>query len=151
MTTHHERSFVPFTPQQMFALVADVEDYPSFIPWVEALRVRSRQGDHQLTADMVVKYKIFRESFRSQVDFNLSEHIIDVTYIRGPLKTLTNQWKFLSDSKGCIVDFSIGFEFKNKLMQVAANQLIEHAFKRLSGSFIEEAHRRYAPISLSDS
>lgn len=151
MGQHHERTIVPFTPDQMFDLVADVEDYPRFIPWVEALRVRSRtQGDagaEQLTADMVVGYKMFRESFRSNVALDRQAMTIGVDYVRGPLRSLTNHWKFLDDPLGCAIDFRIAFEFKNRLMQTVANQLIDKAFKRLSGAFVEEAHRRYRPIS----
>ncbi len=148
MGKHQERTLVPFEPMEMFDLVADVEDYPRFIPWIEALRVRERHvtdGQGQLTADMVVGYKMFRESFRSVVDLNRSASRIDVAYVRGPLKSLTNHWAFEPAPEGCMIDFCIEFEFKNILMQTVANQLIDKAFKRLSGAFIDEAHRRYRP------
>lgn len=146
MGSHHERTVVPFLPHQMFDLVAAVEDYPNFIPWIDALRVRSGQGTDQLTADMVVGYKMFRESFRSEVTLNRDALSIDVRYVRGPLKTLTNAWRFEPDPKGSIVNFSIAFEFRSRLLQTVANQLIDKAFRRLSGAFIDEAHRRYEPI-----
>ena len=146
MGAHHERTKVPFQPQQMFDLVAAVEDYPKFIPWIEALRVRAGQGTNELTADMVVGYKMFRESFRSQVTLDRDAGVIDVRYVKGPLKTLTNKWGFEPDPAGCVVDFAITFEFRNRLMQAVANQLIDKAFMRLSGAFIAEAHRRYQPV-----
>ena len=148
MGSHHDTTIVPFTPEQMFDLVADVEDYPHFIPWIEALRIRKQDGTSEagsLTADMVVKYKMFRESFRSEVSLDRENGRIDVAYIRGPLKTLTNQWRFEGVPEGCQVDFKIDFEFRNILMQVAANQLIDKAFMKLSGAFVDEAHRRYQP------
>lgn len=146
MGSHHERTLVPFTPEQMFDLVADVEDYPRFIPWIEALRIRDRQGDAEkgtLTADMVVKYKMFRETFRSRVTLDREAGTINVDYIRGPLKSLTNHWRFEDHANGCEIDFCIEFEFKNFLMQTLATQLIDKAFRRLSGAFVDEAHRRY--------
>jgi coenzyme Q-binding protein COQ10 len=149
MGQHSERTFVPFTPEQMFDLVADVDDYPRFIPWIEAIRIRDDQvtdGVGQLTADMVVGWRMFRESFRSEVKLDRAAGTIDVHYIRGPLKRLTNDWVFEPAPGGCIVDFCIDFEFKNVLMQTLATQFIDKAFKRLSGAFIEEAHRRYEPI-----
>lgn len=127
----------------------DVETYPRFVQWIEALRVRRREGTvdgGSLTADMVVRYTMFRESFRSNVTFDRSEGLIDVDYVKGPLKSLTNTWKLEPDPRGCFIHFSIAFEFKNKLMQTVANQLVDKAFKRLSGAFIAEAHRRYTPI-----
>ncbi|MEM9234918.1 MAG: type II toxin-antitoxin system RatA family toxin [Pseudomonadota bacterium] len=149
MGSHRDRTIVPFTPHQMFDLVADVEDYPRFIPWIEALRVRKREGtpaQGELTADMVVKYKMFRESFRSEVNLDREAGTIDVTYVRGPLKSLTNNWGFEDHPEGCLIDFCIDFEFRNILMQTLANQLIDKAFMRLSGAFIDEAHRRHPKI-----
>lgn len=146
MGQHHERIIVPFTPHQMFDLVAAVEDYPDFIPWIEALRVRQREGTPELgslTADMIVKYSMFRETFRSEVALDRPSGTIDVNYVRGPLKSLTNAWRFEAHEEGCQIDFRIAFEFKNILMQTLANQLIDKAFKRLSSAFIDEAHRRY--------
>ena len=61
---------VPYSPAQMFALVADVEKYPQFVPMCEALSVRSRKerdGVTVLVADMSVGYKAIRETFTSQV------------------------------------------------------------------------------------
>ncbi|WP_031550961.1 type II toxin-antitoxin system RatA family toxin [Parvularcula oceani] len=146
MRQHHERRALPYSPEQMFDLVADVESYPRFIPWVEALRVlRSDVEDGQgtLTADMSVGYKMFRESFRSEVTLDRDAKTIGVNYIRGPLKSLTNDWRFEPAEGGCVVDFTITFSFRNRLMQMAANQLMEKGFMRLVGAFEAEARRRY--------
>ena len=61
---------VRHSPDRMFALVADVEKYPQFLPLCEALRVRSRRREGEaelLVADMTVGYKAIRETFRSRV------------------------------------------------------------------------------------
>ncbi|MEM0928445.1 MAG: type II toxin-antitoxin system RatA family toxin [Pseudomonadota bacterium] len=147
MTAHHERMAVPFKPRDMFDLVLDVNDYPRFIPWVEALRVRKdeeRAGHRLITADMVVRYSVFRETFRSAVRANKEAHTIDVHYVKGPLKELSNHWTFEETEEGCVVDFRLEFAFKSQLMQTAANAFVDQGFMRLSGAFIEEAHRRYA-------
>ena len=149
MPTHHERRRLPHTRTQIFDLVADVRRYPDFIPWVEALRVRREDvtdGQGTLTADMVVGYKMFRESFRSEVALDRAAGTIGVDYVRGPLKHLENHWRFEPDPAregGCIVDFSIDFSFRNRLMQAAAGQLMERGFMRLTEAFEAEAERRY--------
>jgi coenzyme Q-binding protein COQ10 len=146
MPAHHERIVVPFTPEQMFDLVMDVRHYPRFIPFIEALRVTRDEtvdGSGMLCADMVVRYTVFRETFRSEVKADREAKTVDVRYVRGPLRNLTNNWKFEPHEKGCMIDFQIDFAFRNQLMQVAANRFVEHGFKRLSGAFIQEAHRRY--------
>lgn len=148
MTTHNERIPVPFEPAQMWDLVMDVETYPKFIPWVQALRViRQREEGPQryLAADMAVRYSMFRETFRSEVHADRQAGTIDVQYVRGPLKDLSNTWYFEPTSTGCVVDFGLNFAFKNKLMQAAASKFVDFGFKKMSGAFIEEAHRRYAP------
>lgn len=146
MTLHHERIAVPFTPEQMFDLVLDVRTYPRFIPFVEALRVTNDElegGTGKLCADMVVRYTVFRETFRSEVVADRSAKTIDVRYVKGPLQSLSNNWAFEEHPKGCMIDFKLNFVFKNRLMQAAASKFIDHGFKRMSGAFIKEAHRRY--------
>ena len=149
MPIHHERRRLPHEPKQVFDLVADVRRYPDFIPWVEALRVRREDvtdGTGTLTADMVVGYKMFRESFRSDVRLDRAARTISVDYVRGPLKHLRNDWRFEDDPEredGCIVDFRIDFSFRNRLMQAAAGQLMERGFMRLVQAFEAEADRRY--------
>jgi len=148
MTTHNERIPVPFEPAQMWDLVMDVETYPKFIPWVQALRIikqRDEDGVRHLLADMAVRYSMFRETFRSQVEADRSAGTIHAQYVRGPLKDLSNTWRFEPTETGCIVDFGLIFSFKNKLMQAAANAFVEFGFKKMSGAFIEEAYRRYTP------
>lgn len=151
MTQHHERIVVPFTPDQMFDLVVDVAAYPRFIPFIEALRIttdeRNGEGEGKLWADMVVRYTVFRETFRSEVTVSPPARTIDVNYVKGPLQDLSNLWTFEEHPKGCTVDFRLDFAFKNRLMQAAASKFVDHGFKRMSGAFIKEAHRRYQPLS----
>lgn len=147
MTEHHERRHVAYSPEQMFDLVADVRDYPRFIPWMEALRVRREDvtdGKGTLTADAVIGYKMFRERFTSEVAMDREARTIAVDYVKGPLKHLRNDWRFEpGEEGGCLVDFRIDFAFRNRVMQVAAGQLMDRGFMRLVQAFEEEAARRY--------
>lgn len=154
MTSHRDRIAVPFEPGQMWDLVMDVESYPRFIPWVDALRVLKSDGDDEsrkLSADMRVRYSMFRETFRTEVTADRSEGTINVAYVKGPLSDLSNIWVFEPTDEGCIVNFTLTFAFKNRLMQAAASRFIDFGFKRLAGAFIDEAHRRYTPKSAASS
>ncbi|GGD03641.1 type II toxin-antitoxin system RatA family toxin [Aquisalinus flavus] len=152
MPSHHDRRKVPYSPDQMFDLVADVEDYPEFIPWCEGIRLRSdnaENGQGELIADMIVRYKIFRERFRSKVNLDRENHSITVDYIEGPFRKLVNIWHFEpQENGGCIVDFRIEFEFKNILLQTAAMQVFDKAFKYMSDAFISRAAELYPGKSL---
>ena len=81
----------------MFALVADIEKYPQFLPLCTGLTVRSRKerdGRTLLVADMSVGYKAIRETFTTQVFLKPDERLIDVKYIDGPFRYLENHWRF---------------------------------------------------------
>ena len=151
MPQHHEKRVLPYAPGQVFDLVADVRAYPRFLPWVEALRVREDRvtdGQGRLVADMVVGYKMFRETMRSEVTLDRAAGRIDVSYVKGPLERLVNEWRFADDpggTGGCLVDFRIDFAFRSRLMSAAAGQLMEKGFLRLVSAFEAEAARRYGP------
>ncbi len=139
----------------MFALVADIERYPQFLPWCVALRISSRnvEGDIEfVTSDMVVAYHVFREKFRSLVRLDRKSGRIDVDYVDGPFRSLHNSWSFKDRAEGgAIVDFSIAFEFRNVVLQATAQAVFEKAFLRMSEAFVERARDVYgvppSPVS----
>lgn len=143
MTARRTRTEVPYTADQMFALVADVERYPEFLPWCVALRVVSRRAQDPLeflTADMVVAYRVFREQFRSLVRLDRAGRRIEVDYVDGPFRSLKNVWTFQDRPEGgSIVDFSIEFEFKSILLQATAHAVFEKAFLKMSEAFVARA------------
>jgi coenzyme Q-binding protein COQ10 len=131
----------------MFALVADVERYPEFLPWCVALRIADRREEGEiefLTCDMVVAYKVFREKFRSRVRLDRAERQIDVVYVDGPFRSLKNDWAFRdSPHGGSVVDFSIEFQFRSPLLQATAQAVFERAFLKMLEAFIERARSVY--------
>src|SRR5271170_6352481 len=93
MPEHRETRTLPYTPEQMFALVADVERYPEFLPWCVACRIASRVSQNEFTADLAVGFKMVREQFTSRVTLAPIERI-HVHYLRGPFQYLENEWRF---------------------------------------------------------
>ena len=142
MPKHAETRRLPYTPEQMFDLVADVRRYPEFLPWVTAMRVR--QDDESVTvADMIVGFKGLRETFTSKVGKQRPE-TIHVEYVDGPLKYLRNDWRFCPDGEGgCLVDFSVEFAFKNRMFEMLAGQVFGAALRRMIGAFEERAAALY--------
>jgi coenzyme Q-binding protein COQ10 len=150
MPKHVETRHLPYTPEQMFDLVADVARYPEFLPWVSAIRVRSN-SDTQMVADMIVGFKGLRETFTSKVEKARPERI-RVDYLEGPLKHLNNDWKFRPDGKGgCLVDFSVDFAFKNRVFEMLAGQVFDRALRKMIGAFEERAAKLYADSSTASS
>ncbi|NIY72923.1 type II toxin-antitoxin system RatA family toxin [Marivivens donghaensis] len=144
---HHEESKVlPYTAQQMYDLVADVASYPKFLPWTAGARIRSvtDHGDHQIMlADLVVSFKVFRESFGSRVTLWPEKKQIDTAYIDGPFKYLNSVWKFRDVEGGCEVAFKVDFEFKSRILQGAAGMFFNEAMSRVVRAFEDRARQLY--------
>jgi coenzyme Q-binding protein COQ10 len=129
----------------MFALVADVERYPEFLPWCVGLRIIERDdAARTITADMIVAYKVFRERFRSRVKLDPRSKRIEAAYVDGPFRNLENRWRFTDKPEGgSTIDFEIAFEFKNFLLQATAQAVFDKAFSRMSEAFVKRADEVY--------
>lgn len=146
MPTHAEKRVVPYTPEQMFDLVAHIERYPEFLPWCVAARIRSRQGN-EVVADLVIGFKMFRERYTSRVTLERPRRI-HVSYLEGPLKHLTNHWVFEPHPSGTEIDFYVDFEFHSKVLQALIGTLFHEAMRRIVAAFEHRAQRLYgAPVN----
>jgi len=145
MPTHAEQRVLPYTPEQLFALVADIERYPEFLPWCLAARIKERRAD-LIVADMIIGFRMFRERFTSRVALD-APHRIDVTYAEGPFRRLTNHWVFEKAPGGCRIDFFVDFEFKSRLMQKLIEVLFSEAVRRMVGAFEKRARDLYGAPS----
>jgi coenzyme Q-binding protein COQ10 len=133
----------------MFALVADVERYPEFVPLCRALKVRRREADdagvEKLIADMEVGYKAIRETFTSRVLLDRPRRKIVVEYVDGPFSRLENVWSFRDapEGGGSIVEFFIAYEFRNRLLAALMGAMFDAAFRKFSAAFEARADKIY--------
>ncbi len=144
MPSHREMRRLPWSAAEMFDLVADIGRYPEFLPWVQAMRLRPRDGNVQV-ADMVVGFRMIRERFTSRVVFDRPGHI-HVDYLDGPMKHLFNDWRFAAtDDGGCAIDFAVDFEFRNRAFERLAGLVFHQAFERMVAAFVTRAEALYGP------
>ena len=142
MPRHSETRHLPYTPEQLFELVADVASYDEFLPWVVAVRVRS-SSEHETIADLVVGFHAFKERFTSKVVKQWPAHIC-VDYVEGPLKYLHNEWTFdRSADGGTDVHFSVDFAFKSRLFETLAGAMFDRALRRMTSAFEQRAAALY--------
>jgi coenzyme Q-binding protein COQ10 len=142
MPRHSETKHLPFTPEQLFDLVADVEHYDDFLPWVVAVRVRSSNAA-ETVADLVVGFNAFKERFTSRVVKERPTRIC-VDYVEGPLKYLHNEWRFeRAADGGTKVHFSVDFAFRSRLFETLAGALFDRALRRMTGAFEQRAAALY--------
>ncbi|GEO82718.1 type II toxin-antitoxin system RatA family toxin [Pararhodospirillum oryzae] len=144
MPTHAEKRALPYSPDQLYALVADIEQYPQFLPWCLATRIRKREGN-LVVADMAVGFKMIRERFTSKVTLTPGKRI-DVAYSEGPFKYLTNHWVFEPAPDGTtIIDFFVDFEFRSLFLQKIMGALFGEAVRVMVSSFEKRAQALYGP------
>ena len=141
MPSHSEKRFLPYRPEQIYDLVADIERYPEFLPWCVGLRIIRREGD-TLFADLLIGFKMVREKFTSRVA--LTPHSrIDVTYMDGPFRYLENRWIFESRDGGCEIDFFIDFEFRSRILSRLIGPLFHETVRRMVSAFEARARALY--------
>jgi coenzyme Q-binding protein COQ10 len=143
---------VRFSAAQMYALVADVEKYPEFLPLCTGLIILSRRPvseGEELTARMSIGYKAITESFTTRVLTDPPDRRIDVSYLDGPFKRLVNRWQFSDDATGSVVDFFIDYEFRSKLLGALMGTMFDQAFRRFTQAFEDRAARIYGKAGSS--
>ena len=142
MPTHAERRKLPYAPEQLFELVADVERYPDFLPWCVGARVRERKPT-LVVADLLIGYRMVRERFTSRVTLDRPGRI-DVSYSDGPFRYLDNHWLFEPLAEGgTMLDFYVDFEFRSRMLQKVIEVLFNEAVKRMVSAFETRARRLY--------
>jgi coenzyme Q-binding protein COQ10 len=142
MPFHSEKRVLPYTPDQLFDLVAAVDRYPEFLPWCKAARILE-QSPNGMTADLIIGYKMLSEKFRSQVVLD-RPNAISVKYMSGPLSHLTNAWEFKPAGKGtCELSFQVDFDFKSPLLRSAMEMFFDKALSKMVGAFEARAKELY--------
>ena len=142
MTTHSEQKFVPFTPDQLFEMVSDVQSYPKFLPWCVGARIRSAD-DELIVADLMIGYKLLRERFTSRVTLDRAKWKIETEFTDGPFKFLRNQWEFKSCPEGCQIVFLVEFEFRSTVLQKLVSVLFIEVVLRMVSAFEKRAYFLY--------
>ena len=148
MPTHAEKRHLPYTSQQMFDLVADVERYPEFVPLCKSLKIRQRMpqpdGTEIVVADMTVAFKLVREAFTSRVTLDRANLKILVEYLQGPFSNLENRWTFEPKSEAdCEVGFYLAYEFKSRMLAILMGTMFDAAFQRFAAAFEKRADAVY--------
>lgn len=144
---HHVSRVLPYTPEQLFGLVGDVERYPEFVPWITSMRTWNARdlggGCSSLDAEAGVGFSFLKERFATRVRRDAEARQIDVSLLSGPFRKLANSWRFLDDAGGTRIEFDIDFQFKSRLLEglLAAN--FHHAVEKLMGCFEARAKALY--------
>ena len=138
MPRHEEQKTLAYPIDELFSVVADVKQYPSFVPWCSGANIR-REDQQEIIADLDIGFGPFQESFTSKVTLDHPRQVL-VRAIEGPLEHLTNSWTFTPIGQQTKVDFVIDFQFKSHLLDHVANSMFHEAATRMMGAFESRVH-----------
>lgn len=140
MPKSKETRILNYPSISLYELVLDIEKYPQFLPWCEEAVILEKH-DNYLIADLTINFTPYREKYRSKVEFGTKENrFVNVSLIEGPFKHLFNNWTFTDLDDKTIIEFSIDFEFKSKILESIIGIFFEKALKKMTDAFEERAH-----------
>ena len=155
MSLHRETRIVPYTAEQMYAVVAAIDRYPEFLPWCSAIRIlgREKQDDVEfVTTRMDVSYLAFRERYVSRVRLDYPALMIEATHVEGPFQRLDTRWRFVPlKTHGSEVHFLIDFSFSNPVFQAVAGAAFGLVAARMQQAFISRADSLYGEMQVASS
>ncbi len=146
MHTYTETRILPYTPEQLFGLVVDIEQYPKFLPWCRAARVVER-GTDSFIGELIVSFSHLTERYSSRVTPTpptaTSEGRIEVELVQGPFTHLANHWRFVPHPQGTEIHFAVEFQFKSKLLDKLIGGMFTRASEKMIGAFMARAQALY--------
>ena len=146
MEVRFER-LLPYTPEQLFDVAADVSRYPEFIPYLNSMRIWDRrdqgEGRSAFKAEAQVGYGVFRERFSTQVRLDRPGGLVEAQLISGPFHQLENRWRFSPHEQGAAVDFYVGVRLRSKLLQAALDANADRAAGKMVRAFENRARQLY--------
>ena len=138
---------MPWRPEQLFHIVADVRRYPDFIPYLGAMRVWDEQtpepGLGTFKAEASIGYGLFRERFGTAVRADTRDWSVEASLLSGPFNRLLNRWKFAPQEHGTVVDFYIDMELRPKLLKAVVDANAERVTDKIVRSFEARARQLY--------
>src|SRR5271169_1828715 len=138
MPRHEEQATLAYSAEELFAVVADVEDYPLFVPWCSGVSIH-HADEREILADLIIGFGPFQESFTGEVTLDRPRQVL-VRAIEGPLEHLTNTWTFTPIANKTHIDFIIDFQFKSHLLDHVAARMFHEAATRMMSAFESRVH-----------
>jgi ribosome-associated toxin RatA of RatAB toxin-antitoxin module len=142
LTEIFKTSVVPYSANEMYALVNDIESYPDFLPWCSASHIL-HQDKYKLTASVSIKAGKIKYTFTTENIMQPGQHI-KMRLVKGPFKRLKGKWLFVPvHEKSCTITLDMDFEFKNNLIKLTLSGVFNRIMNSLVDSFTKRAIEIY--------
>lgn len=141
MRTHKETYNINANKETIFNVIANIENYPTFLPWCIGARITdtNKLSDVLIQrAELIIAFKSFRESFFSDIQLNKKIWTINIQSNKKPFKSLKGQWVIQEKDNHCEVSFEIKFEFKSFILEKIIGVVFFNAVKSIVKAFEEQ-------------
>lgn len=136
-------ALVPYSAAQMYELIKDVENYPSFLPWCNDAEVHIR-GEDFIEASLGLRRGRISKRFRTRNVFRENESL-EIALVGGPFRHMEGGWTFVQlGETGSKVALDLEFEFESRATDVIFGRFFEHTCNALVDSFTQQAAKIYA-------
>ena len=144
MSSASIKKIISCNKKKLVDMVLDIEKYPDFVPWCLDGKVHEKKESKdyiEIKADLKVGKKFINEIYSSLVLYSKKKNIITVTNIGGPLKYLTNEWKFKEINNKTHLEFSINFELKNSFLNIIMKNSFNFGLNKIADAFEDRAKK----------
>ena len=127
---------------KLIKVVLDVESYPEFVPYCHDAKIYENKTEHnfiKIIADLTIGKGPFKDTYKSDVRYDIKKDFILVTNIDGPLKYLKNKWRFKERGTKTEVSFEIDFEINNKFLNIIMTKSFQYGLDKIADSFQNRA------------
>jgi ribosome-associated toxin RatA of RatAB toxin-antitoxin module len=144
MVTVERQALVPYSAARMYALVEDVESYPSFLPWCRGAEVAFRDA-RRTVATLHVEYRGVRQQFTTENRKRPPERI-ELALVSGPFRSLSGEWRFAAlAAEACRVELSLAYELGTPIL----DRLLGPAFDHIANTFVDAFVRRADALAVA--
>lgn len=142
MQTITRSTIVPYTAQQMFDLVNDIEKYPDFLPWCPYAHIHQQQ-ESTMEATVHFAKGPLSHAFTT-MNRLVPYHRIDMQLVQGPFRFLEGAWIFEENIKGSKIAFHLSFEWNHSWLKIAVGPFFNYIANSLIDAFTHRAKVIYA-------
>lgn len=139
----HKNAIVPYTAQQMYELINNIEQYPAFLPWCKSVEILT-SSENTIEARVRVAKGPWQKSFSTRNTLKPNSSV-SMKLLNGPFHHLEGRWHIEATGVDqTVVNFELNFEFNNTLLSFTAGPLIHNVANTLMKAFIDRANLIYA-------
>ena len=136
------RRLINCKKKNLIELVLDIEKYPEFVPFCYDAKIyknNTKNDKTNIEADLTIGKGPFKDTYKSDVNYEIKNDLIKVKNIDGPLNYLVNTWKFKEFNTVTEIYFEIDFEIKNKFLNILMSKSFKYGLEKIADAFQKRA------------